>query len=90
MGLGYPRGFETAQQVARAVAQMSLHDIGPDHFEQFVPRLNAVTLADAAAAADRHVRPDELMAVVVGDPAVVEPQLRARGLAYDVAAEEIT
>lgn len=90
VGLGYPRGFETAQQVARAVAQMSLHDIGPDHFEQFVPRLNAVTLADAAAAADRHVRPDELMAVVVGDPAVVEPQLRARGLAYDVAAEEIT
>ena len=89
VGLGYPRGFETAQQVARAVAQMSLHDIGPDHFEQFVPRLNAVTLDEVAAAAARHVRPDRLTAVVVGDPATVEPQLTARGLAYDVAAEEL-
>ena len=89
VGLGYPRGFETAQQVARAVAQMSLHDIGPDHFEQFVPRLNAVTLDEVAAAAARHVRPDRLTAVVVGDPATVEPQLTAHGLAYDVAAEEL-
>lgn len=89
VGLGYPRGFETAQQVARAVAQMSLHDIGPDHFEQFVPRLNAVTLADVAAAAERHVRPHQLTAVVVGDPAIVAPQLAERGLAYEMAAEEI-
>lgn len=87
VGLGYPRGFETAQQVARAVAQMSLHDIGPDHFEQFVPRLNAVTLDDVTAAAARHVRPDRLTAVVVGDPAQVEPQLRERGLAFDVVEE---
>ncbi len=89
VGLGYPRGFETAQQVARAVAQMSLHDIGPDHFERFVPRLNAVTLDDVAAAAERHVRPHHLTAVVVGDPAIVEPQLRERGLAYEMAAAEI-
>lgn len=88
VGLGYPRGFETAQQVARAVAQMSLHDIGPEHFEEFVPRLNAVTLDDVSAAAARHVRPDQLTAVVVGDPAEVEPQLRARGLSYVRAEEE--
>ena len=68
---------------------MSLHDIGPDHFEQFVPRLNAVTLDEVAAAAARHVRPDRLTAVVVGDPATVEPQLTAQGLAYDLAAEEL-
>lgn len=80
VGLGYPRGFETAQQVARAVAQMSLHDLSPDHFEQFVPRLSAVTLEDVAAAAARHVHPDRLTAVVVGDPAEVEARLSARGL----------
>ncbi len=89
VGLGYPRGFETAQQVARAVAQMSLHDIGPDHFEQFVPRLNAVTLDEVTAAAARHVRPGELTAVVVGDPAIVEPQLREHGLAHELAADEV-
>jgi len=89
VGLGYPRGFETAQQVARAVAQMSLHDIGADHFEQFVPRLNAVTLDDVAAAAARHVRPDRLTTVIVGDPADVAPQLQARGLAGEVVADEM-
>jgi len=89
VGLGYPRGFETAQQVARAVAQMSLHDIGPDHFEQFVPRLNAVTLDEVSAAAARHVRPDQLTAVIVGDPATVEPQLAAHGLTYELAEEAL-
>lgn len=80
VGLGYPRGFETAQQVGRAVAQMSLHAISADHFEQFVPRLNAVSLEAVTAAARRHVQPDALTAVVVGDPAVVEPQLTSAGL----------
>lgn len=80
VGLGYPRGFETAQQVGRAVAQMSLHEISADHFEQFVPRLNAVSLEAVTEAARRHVRPETLTAVVVGDPAVVEPQLASAGL----------
>lgn len=80
VGLGYPRGFETAQQVGRAVAQMALHALSPDHFEQFAPRLTAVTLAAIGEATARHVRPAQLTAVVVGDPATIEPQLAARGL----------
>jgi zinc protease len=83
VGLGYPRGFETAQQVGRAVAQMSLHEISADHFEQFVPRLNAVSLDAVTVAARRHVQPDALNAVVVGDPAVVDPQLASAGLACE-------
>lgn len=83
VGLGYPRGFETAQQVGRAVAQMALHDLSADHFEQFVPRLNAVSLAEVTDAARRHVVPDALTAVVVGDPGVVEPQLADAGLACE-------
>jgi len=57
--------------------------------KQFVPRLNAVTLDDVEAAAARHVLADRLTAVVVGDPATVEPQLAAHGLAYDLADEEL-
>lgn len=83
VGLGYPRGFETAQQVGRAVAQMSLHDLAADHFETFVPRLNAVTAADATAAARRHVHADRLTAVIVGDADLVVAQLAARGLACE-------
>jgi predicted Zn-dependent peptidase len=89
VGLGYPRGFETAQQVARAVAQMSLHDLSADHFAQFVPRLDAVTLDEVGAAAARHVHPDRLTAVVVGDPGQVGPQLAARSIAYETLDEGI-
>lgn len=84
VGLGYPRGFETAQQVARAVVQMSLHDLKPDHFEQFVPRLTGVTLDAAAEAGRRHVRPELLTSVIVGDAAQVGPQLEGLGFPFTV------
>lgn len=87
VGLGYPRGFETAQQVARAVVQMSLHDLKPDHFEQFVPRLTAVTLDAATEAGRRHVRPELLTSVIVGDAAQVGPQLERLGIAFTVRAD---
>ena len=44
--LGYPRGFETAQQVARGVAQLALHGLPDTYFEEFVPRVEAVSLDD--------------------------------------------
>ena len=88
VGLGYPRGFETAQQVARAVAQLALHDLGADHFEQFGARLNAVLLDALPAAANRHVQPLALTAVVVGDPDVVGPQFAERGVTVEVVADE--
>ncbi|MEZ5291707.1 MAG: pitrilysin family protein [Vicinamibacterales bacterium] len=87
VGLGYPRGFETAQQVARSVAALALHGLDADHFAQFVPRLTAVTLEDVAAAAARHVRPDALTAVVVGDPDAVAQGLLDRGLAAERTAD---
>ncbi|MEP7117249.1 MAG: pitrilysin family protein [Acidobacteriota bacterium] len=88
VGLGYPRGFETAQQVARAVAQLALHDLDADHFEQFTSRLNAVALDDLPAAANRHVQPQALTAVVVGDPDVVGPQFAARGVTVELVADD--
>jgi predicted Zn-dependent peptidase len=67
LSLGYPRGFETAQQVSRSVAQLALHGLPDTYFEEFVPRLSATTLSEVAAAAGRHLRPDRLATVLVGD-----------------------
>jgi predicted Zn-dependent peptidase len=88
VGLGYPRSFETAQQVARAAAQLALHGLADDHFEQFVPRLDRVDLDALASAATRHVRPESLVTVVVGDPDEVSAQFAARGVAVETAAAE--
>ena len=73
---GYPRNFETAEQVARAAAQLALYDLPDDYFSTFVP---------TSAGADRgrrharrrtqHLDPARLLTVVVGDRDKVGPSL---------------
>lgn len=88
VGRGYPLGFETAQQVARGAAQLALHRLPDDHFARFVPTLDAVDEATVGAAAGRHVRPDALTTVVVGDQASVSAQFAALGVEVEVQPEE--
>jgi predicted Zn-dependent peptidase len=64
---GYARGFETAEQVARAVTQLALYDLPDDYFARFVPELEAVTVDDVTAAARRHLDPDRMTTLIVGD-----------------------
>jgi predicted Zn-dependent peptidase len=54
---GYPRGFETAEQIARAAAQIALHGLSADHFEQFMPLVRGVDEAAVSAAAAAPSRP---------------------------------
>ena len=78
--LGYPRGFETAQQVSRSVAQLALHRLPDTYFEEFVPRLSATTLAEVSAAARRHLRPEKMATVLVGDLDKIGDSLAPLGL----------
>jgi predicted Zn-dependent peptidase len=64
---GYPRGFETAEQVARAVAQLALYGLPDDYFSQYVARVSAVDSADVTRVAREHLDPSRLLTVVVGD-----------------------
>jgi predicted Zn-dependent peptidase len=84
---GYPRGFETAQQVARSVAMLCLYGLPDTYFERFVPSVNVVTSADVVDVAARYLDPSRLTTLIVGDYSVIaeslgrlklgEPQLRA-------------
>jgi predicted Zn-dependent peptidase len=64
---GYARNFETADQIARAAMQLALYDLPDDYFALYVPRLEAVTPADATAAAARHLDSARLVTLAVGD-----------------------
>jgi len=77
---GYPRGFETAQQVGRSVAMLSLYGLPDTYFEEFVPKVNRVTSADVVAAAARHLDPSKLTTLVVGDYSAIAESLRALNL----------
>jgi predicted Zn-dependent peptidase len=64
---GYPRGFETAGQVARSVAQLALHGLPDSYFEDFIPTLNAVTADDVTRVAQKYLDLDRMTTVIVGD-----------------------
>ena len=64
---GYARNFETAEQISRAAMQIALYDLPDDYFAQYVPRVEAITAADATAAAARHLDSVRLVTLAVGD-----------------------
>ena len=77
---GYPRGFETAQQVARGVAQLALHALPDTYFEEFVPRINAVTEADLNRVAGQYLDPARMITLAVGDHARIAASLPSLNL----------
>ncbi len=64
---GYPRGFETADQIGRAIAQIALYDLPDDYFTTFVPKVLALTPEDLTRAAATHIDPSRFLTVIVGD-----------------------
>jgi zinc protease len=72
---GYPRNFETAEQVSRGAAQLALYDLPDDYFSTFMPRIRAVNEAAVTRAAMQHIDPSRLLTVIVGDREKVGPAL---------------
>lgn len=77
---GYPRNFETADQVARAAAQIALYDLPEDYFTAFVPKVLSLNEDDVTAIAAKHIDPSRLLTVVVGDRDKLAPSLKALDL----------
>jgi predicted Zn-dependent peptidase len=72
---GYPSGFETGAQVARAVSQLALYDLPDTYFSDFVPAVSAVTAEEVMRVAAHYLDPSRLTALVVGDAQVVRESL---------------
>ena len=76
---GYARHFETASQLARAMAQLLTYELPDDAFDQFVPIVERLTADDVLAAARGALHPDDAAVVVVGDLDALRPSLEALG-----------
>jgi zinc protease len=74
---GYPRNFETADQIARAVAQLALYGLPDDYFTTFVPKMLALDEKTVTRAAEAHIDPSRLLTVIVGDREKLSPSLAA-------------
>ena len=63
---GFPRGFETASQVAGGIGRLVLHGLPEDYYDQFVSQVESVDASAVTAAATAHLHADRAVAVIVG------------------------
>lgn len=77
VALGLPRRFETSGGVAGQLADLEIHGLSMDFYNEYVPRVMAVTAADVQRVARQYLHPDRAVVVVVGDLAQIEAGLRA-------------
>jgi zinc protease len=78
--LAMPGRFETAGDVASAVADLVVYDLPLDDFEKRLARIDAVTAADVKRVASEYLKADAMTVVVVGGKATLAPQLDSLGL----------
>jgi zinc protease len=70
---GYPRNFETAEQISRGAAQLALYDLPDDYFSTFVPKVLAIDEAAVTRAAEQYIDPARFVTVIVGDREKIAP-----------------
>ena len=85
---GYPRNFETGEQIARAAAQLALYELPDDYFSKFVPTVLGLTEQDVTRAGVTHIHPDRLLTVVVGDREKIGPTLESLGKVTEIGDHE--
>jgi predicted Zn-dependent peptidase len=75
-----PGQFETSQAVLGALRSNALYRRPDNYWETVAARYRAMTAQSMDAAARRLINPNNFVWVVVGDAAVIRPQLEALGL----------
>ncbi|HYC67296.1 pitrilysin family protein [Brevundimonas sp.] len=78
-----PGSFESSANVLNALRTNALYGRPDNYWETLAPRYEAMTAAQMDAEA-RRVLDDDMVWVVVGDAAVVRPQLEGLGLEVEV------
>jgi zinc protease len=71
----FPIRYETTAAIATALSNLVIQDLPERYYDEYRAHVRQVTTADVLRAAERHLHPDRLHIVVVGDPAVIEGQL---------------
>jgi zinc protease len=73
--------FETSPHTAATVGELFVYDLPLDYYNSLPSKIDAVTAADVERVAKQYLDPEKMVAVVVGDRAKVEPELKKLDLA---------
>jgi zinc protease len=75
-----PSDFQTSGDVTASTANIYVFDLGLDYFSKLPARLSAVTSEQARAAAEKHLVPEKMIVVAVGDRARIRAELQKLNL----------
>ena len=85
----FPIRFETTAAIAAALAVLVVHGLPEDYYDQYRARVRGMTIERIQDAAQKHLHPEALQMVVVGDPGVIRAPLEHFGFGpialYDTA-----
>lgn len=82
--------FQTPNQTLSRLINYEYYGYPDDFIFQYRRELEAITAADILAAAQRHIRPEQLVTLVVGDAASIQPPLTALQPDADIVPIDIT
>lgn len=80
VALGFPAEFETTGDLARKLEELVAYHLPENSYTDFVSAVNKVTAADLQRLAARHIQPDKMAVVVVGDLKSIEGPIRQLNL----------
>jgi zinc protease len=75
----FPLGLETTRGLARQILSIDLYDLGTDYLKNYCEQIRAVDSRAAAAAAQNHLHPGQLVTLVMGPASRCAEALRALG-----------
>jgi len=73
----FPIRFETTAAIAAALSVLVLHGLPEDYYDRYRARVRAISTEQILDAARRHLHPESLQMVVVGDPVAIRASLAA-------------
>jgi predicted Zn-dependent peptidase len=78
--LGFPSAFETTTGMAGRLTELVIYGLPETYFNEYVPKIQAVTAADVKRVADQYLQTNRFAVVVVGDLSKIEQPVRAANL----------
>ncbi len=77
--LSLPGQWETGDAILGSIGQIVQFGLPDDYWQDYAATIRGATPAEVNGAARAHLKPDDLVIVVVGDRQVIEPGLRTLG-----------
>lgn len=74
---GFPRTFETSEQIANRLVDLVLYDLPSDYFNRYIDRVAAVTREEVERVARKYLDPGRAAILIVGDVQAIESGLRS-------------